>query len=212
MKKVKIDNRLCSVIELSDYTDHRDIYNPKSSAVVVNGGETVLPIKVPGVDSGPGVYYHDGCATMPVVKPSQAQEDQYSSEEIIDFTNAHDLGEVLAKNKKLCDIQADLMMGGQDGTTFCLTITQDDTPEMVALKTAINAKQIDKRMYEDRFPQFQNDMRLLKGHSITLSKLIGICQGFDISCTMILSDKEGAVHPMGDDITISLTESRPMRS
>ena len=211
MKKVKIDNKLCSVIELSEYTEHPDIYNPKSSAVVVNGGETVLPIKTPGLDTGPGIYYQPGCSTMAVVKPSPAQEEQYSAEQIIDFTNAHDIGEVIAKNKMLCDIQADLMMGGQDGTTFCLTITQDDTPEMVALKTAINAKQIDKRLYEDRFPQFQNDMRLLKGHSITLSKLIGICQGFDISCTMILSDKEGAVHPMGDDITINLTDVRPSK-
>ena len=54
-------------------------------------------------------------------------------------------------------------------------------------------------------------MRLLKGNSITLSKLIGICNGFDISCVMTLKDKEDAVNPIGDEIVIDLTDGRNVK-
>ena len=103
------------------------------------------------------------------------------------------------------------MVNGKDNI-FYLNITQEDTPEMRALKTAINNKQVDKKAYEDRFDQFQNDMRLLKGHSITLAKMIGICNGFDIACELTLRDKDGAANPMGDPITLDLTEGRPMKN
>ena len=91
---------------------------------------------------------------------------------------------------------------------FYLKIGDDDTPEMKALKNAINAKQVDKKQYEDRFDQFQNDMRLLKGNSITLGKLISICGAFDISAELTLRDKPDIPNPMNTEIVVDLTEGR----
>ena len=210
MRKMEIEHKLYSVAKnMTDYTDNDDIYNPKSTAVEVAG--KVLPIRNPSIDTGPGVYYVPGQLVADIVKPSPAHEEEYSADRIIDLSNPKDIGEVMQKNELIRNIQNDLMVSGKDNI-LCLSISQEDTPEMRALKTAINAKQVNKKAYEDRFDQFQNDMRLLKGNSITLAKMIGLCNGFDISCTMILRDKEGAVNPMGQEISLDLTEGRPNKN
>ena len=79
---------------------------------------------------------------------------------------------------------------------------------MKAVKEAINLKKVDKKQYESRFDQFQNDIRLLKGKSITLGKMISICNNFDISAEITLRDREGCANPMNSEIKINLTEGR----
>lgn len=210
MKKIQIDRKLYSVVTPTEYSDNQDVYNPKNTALEVAGGRLVLPICNPVVDNGPGVYYEPGALVADVVKPED--ETVYLAENVIDLSKPKDIGEVIEKSSLLRNIQNDLMVSGKDNI-FCLNISQEDTPEMRALKTAINAKQVDKKLYEDRFDQFQNDMRLLKGTSITLSKMVGICNGFDISCMLVLKDKgEDVSNPMGTEITIDLTEGRPNKN
>lgn len=206
---MEIERKLYSVTTMTDYTNNSDVYNPKTTAIEVAG--IVLPIRNAAVDTGPGVYYEPGALVADVIKPSPATEDHYSADRVIDLSNPRDIGEIMQKNDLIRNIQNDLMVSGKDNV-LCLTISQEDTPEMRALKTAINAKQVNKKAYEERFDQFQNDMRLLKGTSITLAKMIGLCNGFDISCTMTLKDKEGAVNPMGTEISLDLTEGRPNKN
>lgn len=209
MKKVELGRKIYTVVSKEEYTKNNDLYNPKSTAIML--GDKVLPVRNPSIDTEPGIYYKDDDPIAEIVKPSESEINEYSSERIIDFDNSKDIGDIIAKNTMLRDLQSDLMVSGSDNI-FYLSINPDDTPEMKALKTAINSKQVDKKVYEDRFSQFQNDMRLLKGNSITLSKLIGICDGFDISCIMTLKDRDGAVNPMGIEVTMDLTEGRPSRN
>ena len=103
----------------------------------------------------------------------------------------------------LRDIQHDIITTSDN--VLKLNVGEMDTPEMKALKNAINSKAIDKKQYEDRFDQFQNDMRLLKGSSITLGKLISICSAFDIDAELTLKDKDDAPNPMGQEFTVELT-------
>ena len=79
---------------------------------------------------------------------------------------------------------------------------------MKSVKVAINLKQVDIKQYENRFDQFQNDIRLLKGKSITLAKLISTCNNFDISAELTLRDREGCANPMNTELKINLTEGR----
>jgi hypothetical protein len=139
-----------------------------------------------------------------VQKPEYPEE--YSSEGIIDYTNPSSIEDILRNNALIRDIQQEIMATNEN--IFHLKIGNDDTPEMKALKTAINSKQVDKKQYEDRFEQFQNDMRLLKGKSITLGKLISICGAFDISAELTLRDKPDIPNPMNTEITVDLTEGR----
>jgi len=210
MKKIELEKKIYNVLKMSEYVANRDVYNPKNTAIEID--DMVLPLKSYGSDKGPGLYYNDGDAYGMIHKPSEEEMENYSKSKIIDLNDSKDISELLQKNKMIKDLQADLMVSGNDANVFCLPITNNDTPEMAALKQAINMKQVDKRNYEDRFVQFQNDMRLLKGNTITLGKMIGICNGFDISCILILKDKENAVNPMNSEITIDLTENRPVRN
>ena len=143
----------------------------------------------------------------PIQKPENP--DAYSATKIIDYDNSKDIGDIIRNNELIADIQSELLTTSDN--IFHLRITNDDTPEMKALKSAINAKQVDKRQYEDRFDQFQNDMRLLKGNSITLAKLISICNAFDIDAELTLRDKQDIPNPMNTEFTVDLTEGRNVK-
>lgn len=206
MKKIELGRKLYNVCDIDEYTENQEVYNPKSTALIV--GDKVLPVRS-SIESSPGVYFQKNAMVANIIKPKDS-DSQYDIDNMIDLSKPKDIGEVIEKNKLIRDIQSDLMVSGKDNI-FCLSISQQDTPEMKALKQAINLKRVDKRSYESRFSQFQNDMRLLKGTSITLSKLIGICDGFDISCILTLKDKDGAANPMLEEISLDLTEGRPKK-
>ena len=204
MKKAEIDGKLYSVTDMNDFTDHPDLYTPKFTAIETPGG-CVLPIKNRTTDSGPGVYYQTGAMVAMVEKPDNLTD--YSADRIIDFTNTKCIGEVFEKQQIIRDIQDEIMTTSDN--VLCLKIAEKDTPEMRALKTAINLKRIDTKQYEDRFDQFQNDMRLLKGNSITLGKLISISNALDISVDITLRDRdENTPNPINQTIMIDLTEGR----
>lgn len=203
MKKVELENRLYSVTTMNEFTDYPELFNSKFTAIESNNG-TVMPIRSRVTDNGPGYYYQPGAMVCMVEKPKNPE--LYSVDKIIDYTNPKDIGDIIRNNEIIRDIRNDIIETSDH--ILYLKIGDNDTPEMKALKTAINAKQVDKKQYEDRFPQFQNDMRLLKGNSITLSKLVSICGAFDISAQLTLSDKEDIPNPMNQEISIDLTEGR----
>lgn len=204
MKKAEIDGRLYNITDMDDFTDHPDLYTPKFTAIE-RPGECILPIKNRTTDTGPGIYYQPGAMVAMVEKPDNNNE--YSVDKIIDFTNPKSIGEVFEKQQMIRDIQDEIMTTSDN--ILCLKIGEKTTPEMRALKTAINLKRIDTKQYEDRFPQFQNDMRLLKGDSITLGKLISISDAFDISVDITLRDRDSNTpNPMNETIIIDLTEGR----
>lgn len=204
MKKAEIDGRLYNVTNMNDFTDYPDLYTPKFTAIE-RPGECVLPIKNRTTDTGPGIYYQPGAMVAIVEKPNNVA--CYSTDKIIDFTNTKSIGEVFEKQQIIRDIQDEIMTTSDN--VLCLKIAEKDTPEMRALKTAINLKRIDTKQYEDRFDQFQNDMRLLKGNSITLGKLISISNALDISVDITLRDRDdNTPNPINQTIVIDLTEGR----
>jgi hypothetical protein len=203
MKKIELEERLYSVCTMDEFTDYPDLYTPKFTAI--DRGDVVLPIRNRTTDSGPGIYYQAGAMVAMVEKPENKAE--YSSEKIIDFTNPESIEEVFEKQQIIRDIQDEIMTTSDN--VLQLKITDKDTPEMKALKTAINLKGIDPKQYEDRFDQFQNDMRLLKSNSITLGKLVSISNALDISADLTLRDRDSnSPNPMHETITIDLTEGR----
>lgn len=207
MKKAEVAGHLLSVMSIEEFEQNRDLYNPRTVAIETAGH--ILPIRN-SAETEPGLYYRQGMVSN-IIKPSPEQESEYSAEKVIDLSHPSDIGEIMAKSQLLRNIQNDLMVSGSNNI-LRLNITQEDTPEMRAIKSAINSKQIDKKDYEERFSQFQNDMRILRGHSITLGKLITICNGFDISCELTLRNRDDMVaNPMVDEITIDLTEGRPVK-
>lgn len=204
MKKMQIGNKMYTVTSMNKYNEcGEDLYNPRSTAI--QRDNIVLPIKNIS-DDGPGIYYN-GSSNMvcDVVKPSQEQSIYYDPVNIIDFSDAKTIKDVISKEELVRDIEKDILTTKEN--ILDLKITDQDTPEMRGVKMAINKKQVDKKSYEDRFDQFQNDMRLLKGNKITLGKTIDICSKFDIGVKLTLYDiSEDVANPMGESITIELTD------
>lgn len=205
MKKIELEKRLYSVASMNEYTDNPELFSPKFTAIESNNG-VVLPIKGKN-DIGPGYYYQPGAMVCYVVKPED--EAAYSISKIIDYTNPSSIGDIINKNNLIKDIQQDIMTTSDNILYF--KIGDNNTPEMRAVKEAINAKQVDKKQYEDRFEQFQNDMRLLKGDSITLGKMISICSAFDIAVELTLRDKPDIPNPMNTEFTVDLTRGRDIK-
>ena len=204
MKKVEINNKLYTVCTMDEYTDAKCMYNPKFTAIETNG--VVLPIRGAN-EKEPGIYYDDNCMVAMINKPNEEDISNYSTSKIIDFSNSKDIGEIFEKKDIIRNIQNDIITTNDN--IMNLKISDEDTPEMKALKTAINSKHVDIKQYEDRFDQFQNDMRLLKGKSITLGKLVSICTAFDISADLTLRDNNNDVpNPMNQTINIDLTKGR----
>jgi len=202
MKKVELNKRLYTVIEKEKYAKDRSLYNPRLTAIEVRGGDYVLPFNSRPSDTEPGVYWYENGMVAVVNKPENPED--YSSERIIDYTKAKDVGDLIRNNEIIRDIQNDIMTTSDN--ILKLNISDKCTPAMKGLKQAINIKGVDKKQYEDKFEQFQNDMRLLKGDSITLAKLESIGTAFDIDILLTLRDKDGAPNPMGEEIVINLSE------
>lgn len=203
MKKAELANKLYNVCSMDEFTDNQDMYTPKFTAI--ERDKVILPIKNRTTDTGVGIYYQQGAMVSIVVKPDNDKE--YSVDKIIDFSNPKSIGEVFEKQQIIRDIQDEIMTTSDN--IMYLKIGDKDTPEMRSLKTAINLKRIDPKQYEDRFDQFQNDMRLLKGESITLGKLVSICNAFDISADLTLRDRDSNTpNPMNETINIDLTDGR----
>lgn len=204
MKKMEINNRIYNVVTIDEYINSSELYDNKFTAIQDHG--IVLPIKQKN-DFGAGYYIQSDSMVSLIKKPPENMIDEYSENKIIDYNNAKSIGDIIKNNEMLRDIQSEFIV--DDENILNLTISDNDTPEMKALKSAINSKKADKSQYEDRFDQYQNDMRLLtKGTSITLGKLISICSVFDISAELVLKDKDGAPNPMNRVISIDLTEGR----
>jgi hypothetical protein len=202
MKKMQIGNRLYSVVKMEEYTNNPELYNPKLTAI--ERDDVILPIRNKSNDVGPGIYYQTGAMVAYVEKPDDPE--MYSPSRMINYDKAESIDDIMKNNQLIRDIQNDIITTSEN--ILYLKIGDEDTPEMKALKTAINAKQVDKAQYEHRFPQFQNDMRLLKGPSITLAKLVSISSAFDIGVELTLRDKQDCPNPMHQEINIDLTEGR----
>ena len=206
MKKMQINQRLYNVIDNNDYYNNYNNYNPKFTALECCNGQYVLPLNSRPTDTDPGVYWYDGGMINVINKPDNV--DEYKSENVIDYSKANDIGDIIKYNELIRDIQNDIITTSDN--ILKLNISDDDTPAMKGLKTVMNAKAVDKKQYEDRFTQFQNDMRLLRGHSITLDKLTSISSAFDISVLLTFKDKEGVPNPIGYEYTVDLTDDEAL--
>jgi hypothetical protein len=206
VKKTQINKCLYNVVTPEDYRQNQSVYNPRFTAIECRDGSKVLPINSRATDTTPGVYFYPGNGMVGTIIKPETNLHEYEVDNVIDYTKAKDIEDIIRNNEMLRDIQNDIITTSDN--ILKLNISDNDTPEMRALKIAINSKGVDKKQYEDRFDQFQNDMRLLKGNSITLGKLISICTAFDIAAELTLKDKENVPNPIGDEIVVDLTIER----
>ena len=112
----------------------------------------------------------------------------------------------LSKNAQIRDMESTIL--SEIDSVFTPSIGENDSPEMKAFKEAIIMKHIDINKYAPRFgDNFLNDKRILKTGSITMNKLISMCQKLDIEVQLTLRDaSDDVINPMSEEITTILTK------
>lgn len=201
VQKANINGFMYDVINTEEFYQNPDFYTNKYTALRPGDGY-IYPIRTRN-EQGPGFYVTGGLDFF--VIPMGEQCNTFSQQHVIDFKEPHNYAEYMLAQQKFMSAERSILTTIDN--VFAPDIGDNDTPEMKAVKQAINDKHIDLDKYESRFgPNYNNDKRLLRRDSITFGKLRSICDALDIKATIILEDANPDVpNPIGRIITAEIT-------
>ena len=214
LRSTLVDGKIVDVLSEEEYSTKWDTYNNNPSistntAVEVtdpNGVKYVLPFRGKS-DDRPGIY-PDGSICFARF-PDEEQDKTYRSEclDIVDFSDASTISSFLAHTSQLREMETNVLT--DIDSVFVPTITIQDSPEMRAFKEAIILKHMDINKYAPRFgDNFLNDKRILRTNSITMNKLVSMCEKLDIEAELTLRNvRPDVANPMLKEVTVVLTES-----
>lgn len=197
--KAKIKNSMYDVCTLEQYTQNPSQYLQNHTAIIE--GEYILPI-IPSSLAGIGVHVVPGFMSF-YSMPKKKEEQEYRKENAIDFDNVKDIATMIDRLEAVKQIETDVLESVDN--MFTAKIKPGDSPEMVALKTAVNEKHIDLDKYEHRFgSNFHNDKRLFNKPTISLGMLKRVTSALDMQVTMTIEDMPDAPNPIGRKIEFQL--------
>lgn len=200
-KKAKINGRVTTVVTPNEALSNT-IYQDKFTSVEIN--DVILPVKKTYDPTSPGFYILESGCMGKIIYPSNEDKEEYSVKNAIDFSNIQNMRELISKQEEVKKLESEVLSNSDN--LFKPIPKENDSPEMKALKEAICLKNIDIDLYADRFlDNFNNDKRLLKGSSITISKMKSICDKLDMKVTLTISDASETVpNPIGKSISVDI--------
>ena len=200
LEKAKIDDIIYDVISIDEFYQNPSVVNAYTAIKGDDG--YIYPVRTK-TDNRPGFYPTGGLDFFK--PPSYGEASTYSQQNMINFREATNIREIIKTQQKLASAERTILTTIDN--VFAPEITENDTPEMRALKEAVIEKHIDLDKYEPRFgPNYNNDKRLLKKQNITFGKLRSICNALDIKASITIEDASGDVpNPIGRTITVELT-------
>lgn len=207
-RRASVDGRVIDIVTPEVYAENKELYANTTTGIEVenidDGKSYILPYRN-NTDDRPGIY--DAGSIYFTKFPDKNEESIYLKDSIpmVDYNDASTMQEFLNKQQQLRDIESEILT--DIDSVFSPPIGQTDTPEMVALKEAVNLKHCDINKYAQRFgDNFLNDKRIFKGPGITLNKMISICEKLDMKVELTISDKDPSVpNPMGKEVHATLT-------
>lgn len=211
MKRAICEGKMISLYDIN--TDYNDYYMNDTSFMGYIDEETgmVYPSTTQSYLSknlGKAGFYKHG-PFLKFVEPSGEEKDNFTFEKMehVNWDDTSSISDVVAKSKEAFSLDNRLLSNVTPDNIFAPPIHADDSPEMVGMKTAIAKKKIDLDLYGYRFGEnFNNDKRIFDKQSMTLNKLVTICDKTDIDAYLVLKDKEGDIpNPMGEEIIVKLT-------
>lgn len=203
IKKAKIGDQIYDVIPLEEFNRNAQFY--KTVPTAIEGGDGYLyPVRSNPNDIRPG-FFDD--QTMQFFTPPVGRDcTTYSSRNLIDFSQAGSIKEIIETQEKLSDAERQILTTVDN--VFIPPRLPEETPEMGAIKEAITAKAIDIDKYEYRFgSNYNNDKRILKKDRITFDKLRSTCKALDMRATLIIEDQNPDVpNPIGKRVEVCITD------
>lgn len=206
-RRVSLDGIL-DVISPEEYRNNLELYGNTRTAIEMqeDGITYILPHRKQ-TDDRPGIY-QAGLVSFTKFPETEEEKQTYAKDNltIIDYADVDNITGFLNKQQQLRDIESEILTDIDNVYTPVIDY-ELDTPEMKALKEAITMKQCDIDKYSKRFgSNYLNDKRGLKGHDITMKKLIRICNGLDMEVELIIRDTNPNVaNPMGGEVRAIIT-------
>lgn len=200
LMKAKIEEAIYDVISISDFYANPNAYGAYTAIKGDDG--YVYPIRTK-TDNRPGFYPTGGLDFFK--PPTFGESNNYTQQNIINFDDATGLRDVIRAQQKLVSAERSILTTIDN--VFTPKISEDDTPEMKAVKQAIIDKHIDLDKYEPRFgTNYNNDKRLLNKSRITCDKMRAIGDALDLKISLVIEDASPDVpNPMGRIITTEIT-------
>lgn len=199
-KKASVDGKIRDVIDYSELPKI-NTNNYDNLAVLHNG--VIYPERNPNVEISPGLYVYEWGTILH--EPTEEQLPEYLAEnKLIDF-KANNIRELIEKSDRLKEAENTLLVCTDPEGITTYPIGNNDSPEMVAVKSAINAKHIDIKKYQARWDTYANDIRLLNKERLSLAKLKTFAKNLDMKVSIVVEDKAPNVpNPIGDKIVIDI--------
>lgn len=215
MSKGVLNGNIYDIVSLEEYKKYKNTKDSSLENMAVetkteSGEEVILPVITDKQYSDnvltPGVYPVGPISVLKYPREQDLKKYQKSNVNIINFSNNDSLEEILTKKESLRSF-SEPWVTSTDSTTIC-PISEEDQPEMKAIKAALNAKHVDFNAYAPRFGQnFPNNKRQLNNNSATLKFIKTFCECLDLDAELTLKDKNPNVpNPMGKVIHVSLTD------
>ena len=203
------------VVSPSEYFCNQELYDPKTTCIIMENLNYILPVRtsnvdlnVPGFYVTPGVYGPGGSPFIPIVPPTKNEMETYSAKNIVDFSNVSSMSEYLAANAELVEQERKAFLSDQPDDVVRLIIDEvSDTPLMILCKSIINSKYVTSKFLENRMGNnYNNNMRLLKNkNDISYNKAVEILNCIDVKITATADNAiSSAVYPMQSPITYDL--------
>lgn len=210
--KGAVNGQVVEVVDYDEFCKNKSLYEDRTDIAIptkYKDKDILLPVKGEYPVSGnrpsnPGVYTA-GCVDF-FINPEEAFLERYVSKNTITMSSTDSIKELIKAEEESKKLDEPFLTTADNITN--IPIKENDQPEMVCLKKALNAKMIDLDKYSGRFgDNFPNDKRQLKGTSATLNIIKRYCQNCDMEAILILRDKNPNVpNPMNTEISVSLTE------
>lgn len=201
VKKAKIYDKIYDVISSEEYYANPSLYEDSYTAIEFNG--MLYPVRKKN-DSRPGMHIVNEFYTKYTKPDDEDDLREYDASNVIDFSNADSLRDVIQKQDKLRSAEHTILTTIDN--VFVPVIDPLDNPEMAGLKQAVIEKRIDLDKYAYKFgSNYNNEKRLFTKHSISMPKLKTMMDALDMKGTLIIEDKDPNVpNPIGRAITIEL--------
>lgn len=199
MNKAFIDGRIYDVIELNELGSFT--YYGDSLAIHYCG--YVLPFRMVLNANKPGVYTN-GLFYNFVLPSTPEDAEVYSDNHLARFGNASTFRDIVEAREKIDRDEYNHLVSKDNIFVPNIDMT-NDSPLMIALKTAVTNKSCNINNYSERFGQdFNNDRRKFNGNDITAAKYSSIGSNMDIRTTLIVEDMNPNVaNPMGNRIVLT---------
>ncbi len=203
------------VVSPSEYFYNQELYDPKTTCIMMENLNYILPVRtsnvdlnVPGFYVTPGVYGPGASPFIPIVPPTKNEMETYSTKNIVDFSNVSSMSEYLAANAELVEQERKAFLSDQPDDVVRLIIDEvSDTPLMILCKSVINSKYVTSKFLENRMGNnYNNNMRLLKNkNDISYNKAVEILNCINVKITATADNAiSSAVYPMQSPITYDL--------